>query len=243
MEKIITFNTLRNYAYCNERICKRPIRGIVISFFGLRASQMYDEDTDDGLFFADKGILFVIPYTNPWSWMNRQELAYSEEILDVLIQGLHLPEDIPVTATGMSMGGTAALVYSFYARRTPVACVPICPPCDIVYHYTEREDLPRTFYNAFYYEDCPMEEALKSVSPLALADQMPSIDYYVFHCEKDSQVNIEKHSDTFVEKMKLHHNIRYYTVPDRDHCDLTDKMRALYRNCITESINAHSVGV
>ena len=69
MEKIITFNSLRNYAYCNERICKRPIRGIVISFFGLRASQMYDEDTDD----AD----------NVWCERGGMKVMYSDVVKEV----------------------------------------------------------------------------------------------------------------------------------------------------------------
>ena len=241
MEKSITFENLRNFAYCNDRICNRPISGIVISFPGLRASKIYSEDTEEGKYYGKRCMLYVLPYTNPWSWMNRQALNYTEEIIEVLMEALELPEDIPVVATGGSMGGQSALVYTYYARKTPVACVPVCPPCDIAFHYTERVDLPRTFYNAFFYENCSMQEALDSVSPLVLADRMPDIDYYVFHCEKDSQVNKGKHSDVFVEKLKVHHRVQYYIVPGRDHCDLSDDMTSIYRKCITNSIEAHFV--
>ena len=38
MEKIITMENLHNFAYCNHKICKKPIKGIVVSFFGFGAA-------------------------------------------------------------------------------------------------------------------------------------------------------------------------------------------------------------
>ena len=46
MEKLITYPTLRNFAYSNDQICKKPVRGIALSFFGLGGQTMFDEDTD-----------------------------------------------------------------------------------------------------------------------------------------------------------------------------------------------------
>ena len=60
--------------------------------------------------------------------------------------------------------------------------------------------------------------------------------YYIFHCMKDTSVNKQKHSDRFVEKMKEKHDIVYYSVPDRGHCDLTDEMTKLYNKHIESSI-------
>lgn len=236
MEKMIRYGSLRNFAYSNDKLCRSPIRGIVISFLGLRASDMVSGETDEGRFYADRGILFVIPYSNPWSWMNRRELTYSDEILGVLMGEYHLPEDIPIVATGGSMGGQSALAYMVYAKRAPVACAAICPPCDLLYHLTERGDLPRTFYNAFYNEAGTLKEAIQSVSPMNLVDRFPDALYVVFHCEKDTQVNKERHSDRFVAAMAKNHRIRYHIVPDRGHCDLTDEMRDLYRKYIVDAI-------
>lgn len=237
MEKIITIENLRNFAYCNNQLCKKPITGLVVSFFGLGGASMFSEETENGVLFAEEGILYVVPYQNPWAWQNKQNVSYTDEIIDVLFEEYNLPDDLPIVSEGGSMGGLSALVYMVYAERTPVACVANCPVCDLPYHFTERPDLPRTLYSAFYNYDCSLQEALKSASPLDLVDKMPvNSKYYIFHCEEDNAVNKQKHSDRFVEKMEEKHNIHYYAVPNRGHCDLTDEMRNLYNEHIVSSI-------
>lgn len=237
MEKIITIENLRSFAYCNNQICQKPIKGLAVSFFGLGGTSMFSEDMEEGIQFAQKGILYVVPYQNPWAWQNKQNVSYTDEIIDVLFEEYDLPDDLPIVSTGGSMGGLSALVYMAYAKRTPVACVANCPVCDLPYHFTERLDLPRTLYSAFYNYNCSLQEALESASPLHLVDKMPKeSDYYIFHCEEDEAVNKQEHSDRFVEAMKEKHNIAYYAVPDRGHCDLTDEMRDLYNTHIIKSI-------
>ena len=164
MNKLITYGNLHDFTYSNDKSCKTTIKGIVISFSGLGDADMYFEDTDEGKFYAEKGILYVIPYNNPWAWMNKQTVNYTDEIIDVLVAKYHLRDDIPIVLTGGSMGGQSALVYANYIKRTPVACVANCPVCDLVFHYTERPDLPRTLYSAFYHENGSVEEVLKKAS-------------------------------------------------------------------------------
>ena len=236
MEKIITYDNLRSFAYSNDKICTGPIRGIAVSFFGLGGASMFSEDTNEGKLFAEHNILYIIPYANPWAWMNRQTAAYTDEIIDVLIRHYHLPDDIPIVSTGGSMGGQSALVYMVYASRTPAACVANCPVCDLPFHFTERPDLPRTLYSAFGTYERTLNEALESASPYHLTPKMPDAAYYIFHCEADGAVNKQKHSDRFVEKMKADHRITYYAVPDRGHCDLTPEMRQKYNEAIISSI-------
>lgn len=232
MEKIITMENLHNFAYCNHRICKKPIKGLVVSFFGLYGCDMYDTDTPEGERYAGEGILYLVPYQNPWAWMNKQCVAFTDELMDVLFKAYDLPEDLPVISTGCSMGGLSALVYMAYSKRIPAACVANCPVCDMPFHFTERADLPRTIYSAVYNYDCTLDEALRSLSPLHLTDKLPNkARYYIFHCEKDGAVNKEKHSDRLVEKMKNSHTIEYFTVPDRGHCDLTPEMWEKYHEC------------
>ena len=84
MEKIITWENLRNFAYCNDGVCQKPIRGIVISFFGLGSTAMFQEDTEEAIFYGENGILYLVPYNNPWAWMNPQAVAYTDELVDVL---------------------------------------------------------------------------------------------------------------------------------------------------------------
>ncbi len=229
MEKIMTMENLRRFAYCNDDIVKKPIKGIVIFFVGLGGCSMYNEGNATGNFFAENGVLFVIPYHNPWAWMNRHTVEFTDEILDVLFKEYDLPKDLPIVSSGGSMGGLSALVYTAYSKRTPSSCVASCPVCDLPYHFTERVDLPRTLYTAFASYEGSLEDALRSASPAHLVDKMPeSTEYFIFHCEEDEAVNIARHSRPFVEKMRAKHKITYYTVPGRGHCDLGEEMDKLY---------------
>lgn len=237
MEKIITHDNLRSFAYVNNHICKKPIRGIVIFFYGLNWNKMLNEDPPEAIRYAQEGILYVVPYNRPWAWMNRQAATYTDEILDVLFAACGLSPDTPIVASGMSMGGMSAILYSKASRRMPVACVANCPVCDMVYHLTERPDLPRTLYGAYYGEEGTLEQVLAKHSPLHLVEELPKISYHIFHCRQDLSVNIRRHSERFVEAMKKEgHSITLVTVPDRGHCDLTEEARAQFERCCIQAI-------
>ena len=228
MQKIITYETLRNFAYSNDHCIEGEIRGILLSFRGLGYANMATRDEGDALEYAAKGILYIIPYYNPWAWMNRQTVDYVDEIIDVLCQHYSLPQNLKIVSTGGSMGGLCALTYTAYAKRTPCACVTSCPVCDLPYHFTERPDLPRTLYSAFGTYEGTIEDALRSASPLHLAEKMPDIPYTIFHCDHDQSVNLEKHSMRFVEAMTPHHDVTLHVIPLRGHCDLSAEANLEY---------------
>ena len=231
MEKIINAENLRSYAYTNENALDGKPKGIILDFFGLGGQAMYHEDTEAGKYYAKGGALLVVPYTNPWGWMNNDEVRLTDEILDVLFEKYNLDESTPIVSTGGSMGGLACIVYTKYAKRTPVGCVANCPVCDLPFHYTERVDLPRTLYSAFYSYEGTLEEALKSASPLHLAPTLPKkTEYIIFHCEKDGAVNIDAHSNRFVAELSKSRNVAYYKIPDRGHCDLPEDEVIKFRN-------------
>lgn len=237
MEKLITYQSLSHFAYSNDTVCRKPIRGIMLHFPGLGNANMHPYHPDTAEFYAERGILYIIPYNNPWAWMNPQAVAYTDEILDVLIDALQLPDNIPIVSSGSSMGALSAIVYSLYAKRTPVACIANSPVCDAVYHYSEREDLPRTMYSALYQLPGDLESALKSISPLHLAGQLPRIQYHLFHCGKDVSVDIHKHTEPFYAKMKeLGHDITFDFVPDRKHCDLSYSAKLKYAQYALDAI-------
>ena len=222
MNKIITYETIRNFAYVNDNVCKKPIRGVVVNFCGLNNKDMFDEDTNEGVYYGEEGVLYVHPYNNPWSWMNAQAVAYTDEIIDVIFEKYALPESTPVISMGNSMGGLASLVYTRYAKRTPIACISNCPVCDLVYHFTERPDLPRTIYSAFWNEEGELNDILKKYSPVHLAPEMPEAKYYIFHCDKDKSVNLGFHSQKFVAAMnECGKGVELEIIPDRGHCKLT----------------------
>lgn len=241
MEKIINYENLRSFAYVNDTICTKPVKGIVISFFGLGEMTMYDNDFADGEFYAEKGLLYVVPYNNPWAWMNKQAVAYTDEIIDVLMEKYNLSDNIPIVSTGGSMGGQSALVYTAYAKRQPVACVANCPVCDVVFHFTERKDLPRTLYSSLFNEGGTLEDALKSISPLHLIDKMPKVKYCIFHCNQDKAVNIDAHSNKFVLALKeKNYDVSYHIVEGRGHCNLTLEMRRAFADYVIDSIDKNN---
>lgn len=234
MERIITSKNLRSFAYVNDEVCKKPYKKIVVSFMGLGGADMIGGDNEQGRKFGEQGILFVIPYLNPWSWMNEQAVRETDEIIDALLERTG-EKSLPVVSSGGSMGGLACIVYTRYSAHKPYKCVANCPVCDLPYHYTERPDLPRTLYSAFgTYNTATLKEAMEKASPLHLARNcdMPDVLYYIFHCEEDKAVNKGMHSDEFVRAMKNFRRIEYYAVPGRGHCDLSPEMWDKYNGII-----------
>lgn len=234
MQGLMTYENIRNFAYTNDKLIKGDIRGIVLQFYGLNNTRMFPADPDEAFEYAEKGVLYVVPYANPWHWMNAQAVRYTDEIIAVLCAHYGLDRDtVKIVSSGGSMGGLSAIVYTAYAAITPTACVANCPVCDLVYHYTERDDLPRTLYSAFFDYDGDLKSALASCSPLHLVPKMPDVPYTIFHCEKDQAVNLEKHSVRFVKAMEeAGKNIRLVRVPYRGHCSLSPEAALAYRNAI-----------
>lgn len=215
------------FAYTNQELLKDSPKGIALSFHGLNGSAMIQEHTSFAYACAEKDVLLVMPYDNPWSWMNDQAV----KMVDALITAIQekYGKDLPVVSTGGSMGGLSALIYSRYSSHRIVACAANCPVCDLPFHFTERPDLPRTITSAVSHYEGTMEAAIEGLSPLHQVEKLPRIPYIVFHCEKDQAVNKEKHSDRLVHAMRqAQHCITYVPVPDKGHCDLSPEAKAQY---------------
>ena len=236
MEKMIVYENLRYFAYSNDHICQKPIRGIVMDFWGMNSYGIVREDSELAKFYAQQGILFLIPYYNPWAFCNRQTVAYIEEVLDVVHVQFELPMDFPLVYTGNSMGGLTALCCTVLCKYKAIACLANCPACDMADHIYERDDLPHALYSAFGNYEGTLEEAMLTVSPLHLVSKMPDIPYYVFCGMDDNIVNKQKHSDAFVREMKKSHRITYYEIPGMGHCTLPAEEKLHYRQIAADAI-------
>ena len=233
MEKFITYENLRYFAYSNDHICEKPIRGILMDFWGMNSTGMYHEDPETGIFFAQQGILYLIPYYNPWAFCNRQTVNLIDEILDVVYA--HFGQ-LPLVFMGNSMGGLTALSCTVLSRHRCVACLANCPACDMADHIFDRPDLPHALYSAFGGYDGTLEEAMLTVSPLHLIDRMPDIPYTVFCGMEDTVVNKAKHSDAFVQAMKKSHNITYYEIPGMGHCKMPEDVKQTYFRLAADAV-------
>lgn len=228
----MTDEPLERFAYAALPPAGSAPRGIVVNFMGLGNQWQAREGEElQGLEregAAAAGAVYVVPYLDPWNWMNAAAVAMADRIVDMAKARAGLPADAPVVSTGGSMGGLCALVWPRYTRHRVVAVAANCPVCDLPFHYTERPDLPRTLRAAFGAEP-DFAAALRSRSPLHLAPELPDVPHAVFHCTEDRAVAKAAHSDKFVAAMRaLGRSVEYVEVPDRGHCDLDDAARARY---------------
>jgi len=219
---------LERFAYANFPSSVAP-RGIVVDFMGLGNQWMAKPDEPPrGAVYAEAGAVYVVPYLDPWCWMNAAAVAMTDRILDLVKARAGLPADAPVVSIGGSMGGLCCLVWPRYTRHRVIAVAANCPVCDLPFHYTERPDLPRTLRAAFAAEP-DFEAALRARSPLHLAPTLPDVPHAVFHCTEDQAVGKAAHSDRFVAALRaLGRSVEYVEVPGRGHCDLDPDAQRRY---------------
>lgn len=221
--------TLPQFAAIFDEICKKPVRGILLNFYGLGYAGMPDQPDRYDVFYAERGIVRVSPYSGPWGWMNDTAVELTDRVVAAVMEKYGLADGVPVVASGGSMGGHAALIYSLYAQKTPAACAADCPVCDLPYHSTERPDLPRTMFTAFRHMPGTLQQAMQARSPLHQAERMPHIPYYIVHGEADADVNKNMHSDRFVAELrKTHGDVTYVEVPGMKHCQMPEETARAY---------------
>jgi alpha-beta hydrolase superfamily lysophospholipase len=214
---MITHALLDKFAWLNTEYVKPPISGIVLCFPGLGSCGMKAAPDVNDLEWGHAGALTVLPYQDPWGWMNPSVLHFVDDLVDAIRDWHHLGEEVPLLSTGGSMGGHAALFYTMKSRHRVAACMALWPVCDLPFHYTEREDLPRTMHHAFgNYEDITVQ--LRENSPLHQVEAMPDIPYLLVHGEKDQAVKKTAHSDPMVAAMRQRRlQVEYVERPNLGH--------------------------
>jgi dipeptidyl aminopeptidase/acylaminoacyl peptidase len=219
--EIVNKEKIRQVAWIGDEYLKSKIRGVVLVFHGLGYYSVKNEPDIMELEWARAGWLVVFPYYGPWSWMNREARVFMNELVDAIYENYNLDADLPLVATGGSMGGLSSLLYTRYAKRTVSACLALFPVCDLEYHFSERADVPRGVYFAFrgYKED--IKKLFIEHSPLHQIPNMPHIPYLIVHGDADKSVNKENHSDKLVKKMKeLDFDVEYIEVQGMTHGSL-----------------------
>ena len=209
---------LSQVAGIGDKYVNGPIRAIILRFPGLGATGMAGGPDAMELEWGQAGGLVVTPYQDPWGWMNPATRAFTDELVDGLFARYALIADTPIIATGGSMGGYEALVYTLLAQRPVAACAANCPVCDLPFHYTERPDLPRTMHHAFgSYGD--ISPSLVAHSPLHQADRMPDVPYLIIHGDEDRAVGKAAHSNKLVAAMRARGlTVDYREQPGMGHC-------------------------
>jgi len=223
----IAWERIDDFACGNYHEVKGPVRGIVIQHPWLGQEDKEPSDWDLRRRCTEAGVLYAHTKADPRGWMNDEEIALADGVVDALIGRFGLPADVPVVSCGMSMGAQGAIVFARYSRHNVVAAAANCPPCDLVYHYSERPDLPATFKHAF--GDTPdLLKRLERHSPLHLVKELPDIDWFVAQSDADKFVSKTAHGDRFAAAMKGRPRFVYEIVPGRGHVDLGPSVYAKY---------------
>ena len=230
----VTVSNLTQFASIQDEGLEQPVKAVLLHFHGLGYVDMAFPMSDFERELARCGILTVYPYYGAWSWMNDVAVRLVDRLVQLIYEKYQVDQRAPLLSSGGSMGGLSALVYTRYAQHCPAACLANCPVCDLPYHYTERDDLPRTLYNAFGHYNGTLDQAMRSASPLHLAEQMPDIPYLILHTDADQMVNKQMHSDRFVEKLRKGHQVTYVEMTGTSHCAMTPEAFAQYREFIMQ---------
>lgn len=231
----INENNIELFGHTNLPLIEGEPVGIAVNFHGLGDDvQFNDYDNFDRL-CAAHNIIRLFPYYDPWSWMNRSGTRLTDTLMSLLrkIAG----KKLPVVTMGDSMGGCAAISYTYLGCSEPIACAANSPVCDLVYHYSERRDLPRTMYAAFGGEDRPLREAIEAASPMHNIGKLPDIPFYIVHGTADSDVSLEKHSAPFAKAAAdrgLETELR--VIDGMRHCDMPGEEWEKYFDFIIGSI-------
>jgi dipeptidyl aminopeptidase/acylaminoacyl peptidase len=215
----IDIKVAKEIAWIGDQQVKGPIKGVILTFHGLGAPGVKTEAEGEELVWAENGYLVIFPYYGPWCWMNRQARDIVNQVVDAVYAEYNLSDSTPLLAYGGSMGGFSAILYCRYAKRPITACIANCPVTDIKFHFSERNDLPRTFRTAYWGYDNTFEESMTEHNPMDQVEYMPDIPYFIMHLTGDPAVNKKAHSDRFVAKMRENgKTIIYKEIEGVGHC-------------------------
>lgn len=224
MFTIASIEDLCHYAHVGLKGLTGKPRSIVLEFQGLNRYEFFVQPSCElELELASENILYVIPYTAPWSWMNECAVAYTNRLLDEIFRLFDLPQETPIVATGYSMGGLAALMYPVFASRPISASMANSPVCDLVGHYYERGDVPRTLANAFITYPDGIAAGIESRSPLHQLDKMKKIPYFIVAGDRDTEVLVERHCVKMIAAMRERGmRVIYHQLPTMHHWQIDD---------------------
>lgn len=224
----VRWETLPRYCRSNVGLIKGPVKGIVVEHHWLGDSDFKADEVNAYEEFAVRGIVRISPHYSPWAWMNDYAVRLTDTLVSVVKRHYGLGDDAIIVSTGISMGGQGCLVWPRYSRHRIAAVVANCPVTDLVYHYTERPDLPRTICCAF--ADAPdLQAAIAAHSPIHLVKSLPDIPYFIVHSTADAAVSKERHTDRFVAAMRAAgRKVEYVVSEGTGHCQLTPEAKARY---------------
>ena len=147
--------------------------------------------------------------------------------------------DLRLGVCGGSMGGHGALLFASDARHTPCAVAVACPGVDATVQLDCRADITRTYISAVSGYDMPLEDALRTISPIHRIADMPHAKYYI--CSDGADVLFpEQFCNDYVQKLRdAGHDVTYDRQPGLGHGDFFPEVRQNLHDALKNaSLNA-----
>lgn len=243
--EFINKDNLTLFANTNGHLLKKAPHAVVLEFPGLGGSSCLGGNLVRGPYegeyaekLADEGILLVYTFPGPWSWMNRGAVRYCDLVTDAAFDAYGIDRDAPLIATGGSMGGLGALIFTIESRHHVCACAAACPCYNALESCLNSGimDFPRTFISSAACEDAPFEETLKRISPRFRINDMPDIPYFIVGDGDDEDFPIAG-MDEYVAALRAHTpDVTYRSLPGCYHGCFTPEAR----NEFTEFVIRHA---
>ena len=222
----------------NAEMIKGEIKGIALYFTGLGHTSQPANDMVAAPECARHNVLYILPFYNPWCWMNEKTVKYVDAMVDAARELFNVSADAPVGVYGGSMGGYNTFHYAVKSKNKIVAAALNCPCCNIEY---ELPYSPTTVFRSYFesaIEDTDdFEKYAHDNSPINMVDKLPKIPYRFAVGLKDAVLYPSMHSNIMVERMvEAGHDVVRNDFPDVGHCNLTHKDRIAEHTWLCEKI-------
>jgi len=226
VERFICKQNLTDFCITNKELLTGAIRGFTVEFPGFDGNSCLSGNFTfarlDNCFaraLAEKDILLVYVFTGPWNWMRDASVKTVDDIIDAVRDKYALPANMLPVLTGGSMGGLGALSYARYGKHPAAACAVSCPVCDLFEAAKFSHFFAASVYFAVAHYSGSYEQAVKSLSPLYFARQLPDIPYFVLWCSGDDVIPADKNAIPMMAALKeVGYRMQTLCIPDAGHC-------------------------
>lgn len=239
----INADNLELFCNTNLALMTSAPRGIVLEFPGLGGGSCLGGSMDMGPYgggyaeeLAGAGLVLAYVFPGPWSWMNKGAVRICDLVTDALRERCGLSPASPLIATGGSMGGLGALVYTADSRHKVTACAATCPGVDARAAMAALAALPRTFLSAVAAYDMPFGAALASISPAARIGDMPPEASYLIMADCNDELFPFEELKEYAQKLKQRvKSLEFIPMENCTHGGFTPYARQRFTNFIIEN--------
>ena len=212
----------------NIELIHGDIRGIILYFNGLGHIVNPGPDMIDAPAAAARNILYITPCYNPWSWMNRDTVAFCDMLVEIAMEKWSIPTDAPVGLYGGSMGGYSVFHFAMQSKHNIVAGDLNCPCCNLEYEVLcNKNSILHTLFEATmgYCDD--FTAFLHDNSPVNMVGRLKRIPYRFAVGMQDGVLAPSQHSMKLIPLLReAGYTVDVAEYPHAGHCNIGAEARA-----------------